>query len=101
MKAAYLGIDVGSITVNLAVTDDEGRLLYKKYLRTHGQPVQVMQTGLRELAHQLGGARGGVVHRKGALEQVAQSVTDQGRVLRLGIIQGHTHDLGRVARLLE
>ena len=54
MKSAYLGIDVGSITINLAVTDDEGRLLKKKYLRTHGQPVQVMQTGLRELAHELG-----------------------------------------------
>ncbi len=55
MVATYLGIDVGSISVNLALTDDAGQLLYKKYLRTHGQPVQTMQAGLRELAGQLGG----------------------------------------------
>ena len=47
------------------------------------------------------GARGRVVHRKGAFEQVAQPVADQGRVLGLGVIQGHTHDLGGMARLLE
>jgi predicted CoA-substrate-specific enzyme activase len=56
MKAAYLGIDVGSISVNLALTDHDGQLIYKQYLRTQGQPVQVVQAGLRELARHLGGA---------------------------------------------
>src|SRR5512143_2939612 len=55
MKAAFLGIDVGSISVNLALTDDDGQLFYKKYLRTQGQPMQVVQAGLRELARDLGG----------------------------------------------
>ncbi len=35
MKAAYLGIDVGSISTNLVLVDDSGRVLHKKYLRTH------------------------------------------------------------------
>ena len=55
MKAAYLGIDVGSISTNLALLDDAGRLLYKEYLRTRGQPVKVMQNGLKELAPKIDG----------------------------------------------
>ena len=55
MKAAYLGIDVGSISTNLVLLDDAGRLLYKTYLRTHGQPVKVMQEGLRGLASKMDG----------------------------------------------
>jgi len=55
IKAAYLGIDVGSISTNLALLDDAGRLLYKEYLRTRGQPVKVMQNGLKELAPKIDG----------------------------------------------
>ena len=55
MKAAYLGIDVGSISTNLVLLDDAGRLLYKKYLRTRGQPVKVMQEGFRELGPKMDG----------------------------------------------
>jgi len=50
MKSAFLGIDVGSISVNLVVIDDEARLVAKKYLRTRGQPLKVMQEGLRAIA---------------------------------------------------
>ncbi|NVM24665.1 MAG: 2-hydroxyglutaryl-CoA dehydratase [Desulfobacterales bacterium] len=56
MKAAYLGIDVGSISTNLALIDEAGELLYKKYLLTHGQPMRIMQNGLRELAREMDGA---------------------------------------------
>jgi len=56
MKAAYLGIDVGSISTNLALIDEFGELLYKKYLLTHGQPVRIMQNGLRELSREMDGA---------------------------------------------
>jgi len=56
MKAAYLGIDVGSISTNLALIDEAGELLYKKYLLTHGQPVRIMQNGLKELAREMDGA---------------------------------------------
>jgi len=56
MKAAYLGIDVGSISTNLALINEAGELLYKKYLLTHGQPVRIMQNGLKELAREMDGA---------------------------------------------
>jgi predicted CoA-substrate-specific enzyme activase len=50
MKAVYLGIDVGSISVNLVLLDEAGRLVAKKYLRSRGQPLKIMQVALRELA---------------------------------------------------
>jgi activator of 2-hydroxyglutaryl-CoA dehydratase len=34
MKAAYLGIDVGSISTNLVLVDDSGGVLHKKW--SHG-----------------------------------------------------------------
>ncbi len=51
---AYLGIDVGSVSTNLAVLDEEGRLLHEIYLRTVGRPIEVVHEGLREIDHLLG-----------------------------------------------
>lgn len=51
---AYLGIDVGSISTNLAIIDRQGRLLGKRYLMTASRPIQAVQTGLAELREELG-----------------------------------------------
>ena len=45
----YLGIDVGSVSTNLALLDDEGKLLHGIYLRTAGRPIEVVQEGLQEI----------------------------------------------------
>ena len=55
MKGAYLGIDVGSISTNLVLLDDRARVLHKKYLRTHGQPMKAMQEGLMGLVQKMDG----------------------------------------------
>ncbi len=47
--STYLGIDVGSVSTNLALLDEEGRLLHGIYLRTSGRPVEVVQEGLQEI----------------------------------------------------
>jgi len=47
--STYLGIDVGSVSTNLAVLDEEGRLLHGIYLRTSGRPIEVVQEGLQEI----------------------------------------------------
>ena len=54
MESAYLGIDVGSISVNLAVIDEGLRPLTRLYLRSQGQPLRVMQEGLRAIAREVG-----------------------------------------------
>jgi len=51
----YLGIDVGSTSVNLVLTDRRDRVVCFKYLRTRGRPVEVVQEGLHQLEMELGG----------------------------------------------
>ncbi len=53
-EKAYLGIDIGSISTNLAVVDSEGHLLAKRYLRTAGRPIEAVMTGLEEVASEIG-----------------------------------------------
>jgi predicted CoA-substrate-specific enzyme activase len=51
---AYLGIDVGSISTNLAVIDEHGRLLSKRYLMTAGRPIEAVNQGLSEVGEEVG-----------------------------------------------
>ncbi|MEJ6951011.1 acyl-CoA dehydratase activase [Natronospora cellulosivora (SeqCode)] len=45
----FLGVDVGSVSTDIALLDYFGNLITKKYLRTKGQPVRVLQEGLSSL----------------------------------------------------
>ena len=45
----YLGIDVGSVTTKFALLDEDGELVASLYLRTQGQPLMMVQQGLREI----------------------------------------------------
>ena len=49
----YLGIDVGSVSTNLAVIDDSGNILENIYLRTQGQPIKVVKDGVKKLGEGL------------------------------------------------
>lgn len=49
----YLGIDVGSVSTNLVVINQENEVMTNLYLRTHGQPVKVIQDGMQQLAGEL------------------------------------------------
>ena len=51
---AYLGIDIGSISTNLAVIDEEGGLLAKRYLMTAGRPIEAVRQGLAEIGEEIG-----------------------------------------------
>lgn len=51
---AYLGIDVGSISTNLALIDEQGRLLSKRYLMTAGRPIEAVRRGLSEVGQEVG-----------------------------------------------
>jgi predicted CoA-substrate-specific enzyme activase len=48
--AHYLGIDVGSVSTNLVVMDEDGKIEEAIYLRTQGQPIKAIQEGLRILS---------------------------------------------------
>ncbi|BAF59506.1 MAG: 2-hydroxyglutaryl-CoA dehydratase [Pelotomaculum sp.] len=47
---AYLGIDVGSVSINIVVLDEAGEVLTGLYLRTRGRPLEVIKEGLKQAA---------------------------------------------------
>jgi len=51
---AYLGIDIGSISTNLAVINEKGELLAKRYLMTAGRPIEAVKNGLSEIGEEIG-----------------------------------------------
>lgn len=50
----YLGIDVGSVSTNLVVIDKNEDIVEKLYIKTGGQPINALVSGMRELAARLG-----------------------------------------------
>lgn len=46
---AYLGVDVGSVSTNLVVINENDEVLAKLYIRTQGRPIQIIQEGMRKL----------------------------------------------------
>lgn len=50
---AYLGIDIGSVTTKLAVLDDNDELITDIYLQTQGQPIAMVQQGLKQIRQRL------------------------------------------------
>ncbi len=46
---AYLGIDIGSVSTNLAAIDENCTVIHDIYLRTAGRPIEAVQQGLTEL----------------------------------------------------
>jgi len=48
--AQYLGIDVGSVSTNLVVLNDDGTVEEAIYLRTQGQPIKAVQEGMKMLS---------------------------------------------------
>ncbi len=51
---AFLGIDVGSISTNLVVLDEDRRVLAKRYLLTAGRPLDAVKRGLKEIGEEIG-----------------------------------------------
>jgi len=51
---AYLGIDIGSVSTNLALIDSDGNVIKEIYLRTQARPIEVVNQGLKEIERELG-----------------------------------------------
>lgn len=49
----YLGIDVGSVSTNLVVIDENDKVIEKLYLRTGGQPINALKNGMKILTERL------------------------------------------------
>jgi predicted CoA-substrate-specific enzyme activase len=50
----YLGVDVGSISTNLVIIDEDKNLIAKRYLMTEGRPLEAVKRGLLEIGEEIG-----------------------------------------------
>jgi len=46
----FLGIDVGSVTTKIVLTDSDGQILFEDYIRNEGGPIWALQEGFRRLS---------------------------------------------------
>jgi len=46
----YLGIDVGSVSTNIVLLDEKEQIIRALYLRTHGQPIEIVKAGLKQIS---------------------------------------------------
>ncbi len=45
----FLGIDIGSVSTNVVIISNEGRLIQEVYTRTQGRPIEVVSDALKQL----------------------------------------------------
>ncbi len=70
-----MGIDVGSVSTDLVVSDVNGKILSKLYLRTQGRPVKALTDGLKLMRRELGGIDISGVGTTGSGRQLAGIIT--------------------------
>lgn len=54
MKECYLGVDVGSVSTNIVIIDENNDVIVKKYIRTKGKPIKAIQFGFKEIKEEIG-----------------------------------------------
>ena len=74
---AYIGVDVGSVSTNIAVINGANEVLASAYIRTYGRPIEAVQKGFRQVGSEL----------EGNVEVIAAGTTGSGRHLT-GILVG-------------
>ncbi len=50
----FLGIDIGSVSTNLVLIDENNNLITKRYLMTSGQPLEAVKIGLASIYEEVG-----------------------------------------------
>ncbi len=50
----YLGLDIGSLSTNVVLIDDDDRVIARRYLPTAGRPLEALRKGLAEINEEAG-----------------------------------------------
>jgi predicted CoA-substrate-specific enzyme activase len=50
----YLGLDIGSLSTNVVLIDEQHRVVARRYLPTAGQPLEAIQKGITEIYDEVG-----------------------------------------------
>jgi len=54
MDKYYLGVDVGSVSTNIVLIDENNMVIHKKYIRTQGKPIDMIKVGIKEVDEKFG-----------------------------------------------
>ncbi|QTL98477.1 2-hydroxyglutaryl-CoA dehydratase [Iocasia frigidifontis] len=71
MPRYYLGVDVGSVSTDIAVLDSSMKIVDKIYLRTKGQPLKVISEGINQLQDKYDNSEIGAVGTTGSGRNLA------------------------------
>lgn len=50
----YLGLDIGSLSTNVVLIDDQNRVIARRYLPTASKPLEAIRRGMSEIAEEVG-----------------------------------------------
>ncbi|MDZ7671524.1 MAG: acyl-CoA dehydratase activase [Halanaerobiales bacterium] len=53
MKNLYLGVDIGSVSINIVAVDEENELAFKLYTRNSGNPIELVKKGLTKFQKEI------------------------------------------------
>lgn len=53
MKNLYLGVDIGSVSINIVAIDEENDLQFKLYTRNSGNPIELVKKGLTKFKNEM------------------------------------------------
>jgi predicted CoA-substrate-specific enzyme activase len=68
-RKVYIGVDVGAVSTNIVVLDENRKLLAMKYLMTEGNPIESVKKGLKDIGRDI----------KDLMEVQAVATTGSGR----------------------
>lgn len=74
MSKLFIGVDIGSVSTNITGVDEEGNVITVHYYRNDGQPLQVIQEGIANLAKTVGKASIGGVGTTGSGRLLAGAI---------------------------
>lgn len=57
MDKVYIGVDIGSVSINIVAINKDSDLVFRLYKRNTGQPVDLVKEGFQELREELGDRR--------------------------------------------
>jgi len=71
----YLGIDVGSVSTDLVIMDNEKKIVSQLYLKTRGNPIEAVKEGLRQMGTEYDSRHIAGVGTTGSGRSLAAAVT--------------------------
>ena len=102
LDVKWLGLDVGSVSLNLVLLDAEGRIEAEKYVRLHGQPLPTVFRELTRLKSELGSRPLGGVGLTGTAAKVLAGLLDAPRVNEIiALSRGSRHIFPSARTLID